>query len=150
MIISPAGNIKFVALNRKVKRKPTDAENTVYTIKLEFDGSEPGVAEFKSQIEDVNPGLIGTKGASKPGNFTVQASTRYEVEVFDGEGNTILDVPSISEGKAIMGVTPNTKNPLGGSLYLNEVGLLEYVEYEGSSEADRKQSILDAIKKINS
>ena len=136
LIKSPFGKITFSALNRKVKRKQDDTEATVYTLRLEFDGNTPEGATFKSQIEEVNDRIIGTKNASAPGFFTVQASSKFPVMVVDKDGHEFdfEAIPSITEGHAKMMVRPYTGNSLGGSINLVAVGLGDYVEYQGADE----------------
>lgn len=138
-ILSPKGSIQFCALTRKVKKKPQDTENTVYTVRLEFNGSAKGVASFRKRIEAVNKAIIGTKHASKPGNFTVQASTKFTVNVGDEEGRRLKleEIPSyIKSGTAAIVVMPYTGNKLGGSLNLQDVILYDYEEGEFSNEGE--------------
>jgi len=152
LITSPLGTIKFCALNRKVTKKPTDTEPTVYTLKLEFDGDDPKAQEFKASVESVNPGLIGTKHASKPGNFTVQASTKFTVDVYGQDGTKFEEVPGVANGQASMVVKPYTKNQLGGSLNLIAAVLAEgYEKYESAegSETDIKNRIRQAVQNIS-
>ena len=140
LITSPVGEIKFMALSHKVRKKPGDEEATVYTMRLEFEGTNQEALAFKEQLEAINPSLIGTKTVNKAGNFTVNASSKFEVKVLDSDGNQLTadQVPSFpkgSTGQASMVVKPYTGNSLGGTINLIAVGLkdLNLAEATGSS-----------------
>ena len=150
-IISPKGKIQFAALTHLVKRKPESTEATVHTIRLEFEGTSDKGATFKEAIEKINPALLGKKHASKPGNYTVQASTKFDVTVYDKDGNKMSDVPMIAGGTASMIVTPYTGNALGGALNLAGVVLYEVDVFEstGESAEDRQIRIAAAIAELS-
>ena len=136
LITSPLGEIRFLALRNKVKKKPNDTEATVFAVRLEFDGTKKENLEFKKKLEAINSAIIGTKSAA-PGNFTVQASSKYDVKVIDNLGNQLdkAEYPSFpkgSSGTASIVIKPYTGNKLGGSINLVAVGLgeLQLAEFE--------------------
>lgn len=157
VITSPVGQIQFMALNRKVKNKPTDEEPSVYTIRLAFDGNTAEGAEFRDTISEVNAGLIGTKHAPAEGWYTVKASTKFDVEVLGPDGETMEEVPYFTKGStgtAAISVKPYTGNSLGGSINLTGVAILELdiAESESSGNTVSEQtvnSLRDAINKHN-
>lgn len=151
LITSPVGKISFSALNRKVKKAPTDTEATVFTLRLEIDGRTEEGAAFKKAVAEVNKGCIGTKHASDADHFTVQASTKFQPDVLTSEGEKLSaeEIPSLKGGTASMVLAPYLGNKLGGSLNLVTVVLGETELFEGNKEAEeaKRAAVLAALNK---
>lgn len=141
MITSPKGTIVFMALDKPVRNKYKDREE--YSLRLEFDGSE---TEFRKQIEEINPGLVVTSNVTKEGNYRVNASTKFQPNVLDADGNSLSDyIPSGGSGTtgtAIMVVKPFKGNK-GGSINLDSVAILEL---ETTGETNAGSGSVDALR----
>jgi len=170
---SPVGNIVFSALNRRVPkgvngskkfnalkkelgRYPSDeeAENAgitlVYSVRLEFDGNTAEGKDWKAKVSALNENIVGRTSATQPGNFTVQATSKFPVIVTDAEGTSLEGsaIPSLSGGKAKMLVTPYQGNALGGSINLVAVNIKEAVVWDSSTKEDRQTAKEEAIKRM--
>lgn len=170
---SPVGNIVFSALNRRVPkgingakkfnalrkdlgRYPSDAEaeeagiTLVYSIKLEFDGSTAEGKAWKAKVTELNENIVGLAKATQPGNFTVQATSKFPVVVTDAQGTELIgdNIPSLSGGTAKMLVSPYKGNELGGSINLVGVNIREAVLWDSSTKEDRQTAKTEAIKRM--
>ena len=153
LLESPTGNIQFLAIKNMVKNKQQDTEASVYTIRLEFDGSTKEGKEFKSAIEKINNRIVSTQHASKPGNYTVKASTSFYPKVVDSEGNLVSqeDAPVFyagSTGTATMIVKPYTGNKLGGAINLVGIAIhtLELAEKPEDSSSGGTNDIVNRLR----
>lgn len=140
LLKSPVGQIQFLAVNRPVTNsKGID----VYSVRIAYDNVAD--AEWIAQIADINPNKPVTatsyRGKNKEvkallatGKTLISAETKFKVELFDREGNTMEEAPMFfqdSIGTAQMIVSPYTKSEKGGTI--NLVGVVIH-SVEGSSE----------------
>lgn len=145
-LTSPIGEIQFMALAKPVKKYIGDDAPLVYTIRLKFDGSTNEGKAWKKEIEKINPNLIGTKHTNSSTEFTVRASTKFEVKVTDSKGNELEEAPMFfgdSKGTAKMVVEPWTGNSMGGSINLAAVVI---DTLDNSTSGGDRESKLDALK----
>lgn len=146
LIKSPVGEIQFMALNNKVKKNVSEDSPEGYTIRLKFDGTTNEGATFRETVEKINANLVGTKHVNKEGEYTVRAFTKFDVEVFDSEGNTLEERPNFfkdSTGTASMIIKPYTGNSMGGTINLVAVVINELDTSESSAD---QSTLLDQIK----
>lgn len=145
-LTSPIGEIQFMALAKPVKKYIGNDAPLVYTIRLKFDGSTNEGKAWKKEIEKINPNLIGTKHTNSSTEFTVRASTKFEVKVTDSKGNELEEAPMFfgdSKGTAKMVVEPWTGNSMGGSINLAAVVI---DTLDNSTSGGDRESKLDALK----
>ena len=170
---SPIGNIVFSSLNRRVPkgingakkfqqlkkdlgRYPSDTEaeddgiTLVYSVKLEFDGNTTEGKAWREKVSALNDNIVGRAKATQPGNFTVQATSKFPVVVTDATGTELVGeaIPSLSGGTAKMLVSPYKGNELGGSLNLIAVNVKEAVLWDSSTQDERQAAKAEAIKRM--
>jgi hypothetical protein len=149
LLTSPAGEIQFLAVSRPV----TNSKGTeVYTIRLALDSEKD--AEFISQIAAINSNKPVTektyRGNNKEikemlsrGKTLISAETKFEVPVYDKEGQKMEEAPMFfadSKGTAQMVVQPYTKSAKGGTINLVAV-ILHSIESENSTGTDRESRL---------
>lgn len=150
-IMSPVGEIVFMALNRKVKKNQSPDSPEGYTVRLKFDTSNPEHAEWKKTVSKINRNIVVTGREGYTGTeFDMKAFSLYKPEIGDKDGNTLEEVPNFykgSTGTARMVVQPYTGNELGGSINLTAVIInnIETNEEEGATGAER-ESVLTRLK----
>lgn len=137
-LTSPIGEIQFMALNRKVTKKPgpqSDENPLGYSITLKFDTTTKEGKAWKDTISKINPALIRTKHSVKPSEYNVGAFTQFDtLVVLDADGNTLDTKPNFfpsSTGTAQMVVAPYTGNKLGGAINLVGVVIHQVTHAEG-------------------
>ena len=81
------GDIKFMVIAKPLTNK--DTGKAEYTVKLEFDGSQPEAMKLKEHLSQVSPKKIVTNGVSKPGNFIVSFASSYQPSVFNSDGQEL-------------------------------------------------------------
>lgn len=158
LLTSPVGEIQFMALNNPVKKYIGDDAPLVYTVRLKFDGSTKEGKEWKKTISDLNENLLGTKHTGNKDEYTVRASTKFEVQVTDSNGNALEETPMFfkdSKGTAKMIVQPYTGNSMGGSINLVAV-VIESIDVGetssdgGGSRESRLEQLKEALKNATS
>lgn len=143
---SPVGEIQFMAVARTV---PNSKGVDVYSVRIAFDSVKD--ADWIAQIAAINPSKPVTaqtyrgkspevKALLATGKTLISAETKYQVELFDKDGNTMEEAPSFykdSKGTAQMIITPYTKSEKGGTI--NLVGIkIHSLEGSTSSGVDRE------------
>lgn len=127
-LITSTGTILFMAAKNPIKS--FDGDKLTYTIRLEFDGSDPEALTFKKKLAEINDKKIVTDKVSKPGNFIVSFNSTYEPKVHDANGK-LLDkelIPRFNSktdsGKAIVvaNISDKGKRP---TVYLKEIQILD-------------------------
>ena len=125
-ILSPLGNIKFLAVAKPVKK--FGSEDLIYTIRLEFDKSE---IDFLNAIKNINEAKIVTKNVSQEGNYIVTFNSKYQPKVLDEgglemHGSEIPFFNSLNDnGQARVEIKPVlASSGKLGTVYLQKVQLL--------------------------
>lgn len=127
-IMSPAGKILFMSARNPIKS--FDGDKLMYTIRLEFDGSDAESLAFKKKLAEINDKKIVTDKVSKPGNFIVSFNSTYEPLVHDANGK-LLDkelIPKFNSktdtgtALAVAAVSDKGKRP---TIYLKEIQILD-------------------------
>lgn len=146
LLTSPVGEIQFLAINRPVvNSKGTE----VYSIRLALDTVKD--AEWIAQIAEINSNKPVTsstyRGKSQEvkdllakGKTLISAETKFEVPIYDKEGNKLEEAPMFfadSKGTAQMVVQPYTKSAKGGTINLAAV-IIHSIESENSGGTDRE------------
>lgn len=155
LLTSPVGEIQFLAVNRPVKNsKGTE----VRTVRIAFDSKKD--ADFISQIAAINsskPVTASTyrgknaeiKALLEKGKTLISAETRFEVPVYDGNGNKLEEAPNFfkeSTGTAQMVVQPYTKSAKGGTINLMAV-IIHTMEGGGETlSAEERLAKLNALR----
>lgn len=156
LLTSPVGEIQFLAVSRPV----TNSKGTeVYTIRLALDTEKD--AEWIAKIAEINsnkPVTAATyrgknaevKELLKQGKTLISAETKFEVPVYDKEGNKLEEAPMFfadSKGLAQMVVQPYTKSAKGGTINLVAV-IIHSIESEsgGASGAETRAATLEALR----
>lgn len=88
-IISPVGTLKFLAVAKAVKKYKS--EETEFTARLEFDGSDAEALAFRKAVESINDKRIITKGVSKEGNFMINLRSKYQPTVLNKDGEQLTE-----------------------------------------------------------
>ena len=165
LLNSPVGEIQFMAVGRPV---PSSKGGEVYAIRLAFDTKAD--AEWIAKIAAINPNKPVTaqsyrgkndeiKALLATGKTLISAETKFEVPVYDKEGNQMEDIPSFfkdSTGTAQMVVQPYTKSAKGGTINLVAV-IIHSIDSataatDGSSRADKAaqlQALIDKVTKTS-
>jgi len=123
-LVSPVGQIQFLALNRKVTKGMAPDSPEGYAVRIKFDSATTEGAAFKKTINAVNPNLLGSKHVDNKGEYTVRAFSKFLPEVLDATGNEIEDLPDFygdSTGTASMIIQVYTGNSMGGAITLSGI-----------------------------
>lgn len=154
LLTSPVGEIQFLAINRPV----TNSKGTeVYSIRLALDSVKD--ADFIAQIAEINSNKPVTaasyRGKSKEvkellaqGKTLISAETKFEVPIYDKEGNKLEEAPMFfadSKGTAQMVVQPYTKSAKGGTINLVAV-ILHSIESENSGNGVDRETRLAQLR----
>lgn len=157
MITSPVGTVQFAALRNMVRKNKGDKEPSVYTIRINFDGSTDAGKEYKEQLLSLGTPIPipGTKNAMKKGDYTVNASTKFPPKIFAPDGSLLEgdEVPFFGQGST---ATANTvvqvyegKNGSGIRLAAVQFHTLDIMgaEERGQSTLDQLRSALSEAAK---
>lgn len=146
-LVSPVGEIKFMAVKQKYNNKMKGTQE--FSISIVLDEKDAGVKDFVAALKKVNPNLGSTNGM-EAGKVKVTASSQYQPKVEDPsgqqiEGDNIPFFPQGSTGKAEVVVKTFTSSKGGGinlvAVGLKELNLGEVKEYKPKSIADIKNSL---------
>lgn len=147
LLTSPIGDIQFLAVNRPVvNSKGTE----VYSVRIALDSVKD--ADWIAQIAAINSSKPVTadtyRGKSKEvkdllaqGKTLISAETKFEVPIYDKEGNKLEEAPMFfadSTGTAQMVVQPYTKSAKGGTINLVAVIIHSITSENSSGGADRE------------
>lgn len=155
LLTSPVGEIQFMAVGRPVANSKG---GEVYTIRLALDSKAD--AEWISKIADINSNKPVTaqsyRGKSEAvkeilasGKTLISAETKFEVPVYDKEGNQLEEAPSFfadSTGTAQMVVQPYTKSEKGGTINLVAVIIHSIDSATTGSSDESRESRLAQLK----
>jgi hypothetical protein len=145
---SPRGTIQFMAVAKPVSKSKKSTEQ-VYTVKIAFDNKMD--KDWLAFVSGINDAKVVTaksyrgkdeniKAVLETGKSMVSASSKFQPQVYDAQGNEMEDVPAFfagSTGTAQMIVQPY-EGEEGGTINLIGVVIHTLDTPEGAGTVDRE------------